>query len=228
MGNWLRVNRDGMSLIEKCLLEGNYPEEVSDYKAEMMLHALGSDNRPYTTYKGQKTFHAYRNYYDAGGHDAEEWNDLVSKGYATKKANGMYHVTVKGIRVLEFLTQCRIWDNYLCVADCWNAVLIEMMKDDVFCGYGCWLPTTSRELSFRLAIPQKLVLKTLRSLEYGGYVMKGHFGGQDEDGYVHCKHGWYLTKHAQEQFAEKYEEIKKDEYKRMAEIDKEVTDERTD
>lgn len=216
----LMINRDGMTTIDKVLMARHYPEKVSDHQADMMLHALGCDNRPYRTYKGMKSYHAYRNYYDAGGNDAELWDDLVIKGYATKRVT--YHVTVKGIRVLEYLTQCRIWDNYLNEADCHFTILVELMKDSVYCGYGCWLPTSSRDLSLRLAIPQKLVLKTLHHLETEGLAMKGNYGGQDDDGYVHCKHGWYLTKYAQEKYAEKYAELKKEEYERMADIEKEV------
>lgn len=213
MANLLKINRDGLSTIEKVLLKKHYPEEISDYQADMMLHALGADYKPYRTRSGSRYFHAFRNHYDAGGRDIEAWEDLKAKGYAEKQS--VYHVTVKGIRVLEYLTQCRIWDDCDCVADCRYPVLIELMKDSVSCGYGCWLPTSSNDLSLRLAIPRKLILETLRELAEDGLVRRDHYGDMDEDGCVHCKHGWTLTLHAQEKYAEKYEELKQDEYKRI-------------
>lgn len=215
----LKVNREGMSTIDKLLLHRSYEEEITDYQAEMMLHALGADNKAYRTYEKSKYYHAYRNYYDAGGEDVSEWNDLVKKGYAEK--HSFYHVTVNGIRVLEFLTQCRIWNNYHCVAECRYSVLVEMMKDSVFCGYECWLPTSSQELSLRLAIPKKLILETLRKLSDEGLVIKGHYGDMDTDGIIYCKHGWFLTEYAQEKYREKYEELKKAEYKKINDMLKE-------
>lgn len=214
MEKYLKVDREGMSLIEKCLLKRYYPEEVSNYQANMMLHALGADNKEYRIYKGNKIYHSYRNYYDAGGDDIEVWNDIVTKRYADHKGH-FYHVTVRGIRVLEYLTRCRIWDDYQNVADCWYAVMVELMKDNVFCGYGCWLPSSSNDLSLRLAIPQKLVLETLHHLEKIGLAMKGYYGDIDDEGFPHCKHGWFLTKKACEVYKEKYEELKKAEEKKI-------------
>lgn len=214
MEKYLKVDREGMSLIEEVLLQQHYPEEVNDYQADMMLHALGADNRPYRAYKGRKYYHSYRNYYDAGGDDMDVWKDLVNKGYADHKGH-FFHVSVRGIRVLEYLTRCRIWDDYQNVADCWYAVMVELMKDAVFCGYGCWLPSSSNDLSIRLAIPQKLVLETLHHLEKIGLAMKGYYGDIDDEGLPHCKHGWFLTKKAQEVYKETYEELKKAEMKKI-------------
>ena len=209
----LKVNRDGLSTVQKVILSRNYPEEISDYQADMMLHALGADHKSYKTYKTRKYYHAYRNHYDAGGKDVAEWEDLVSKGYAEK--HRYYHVSVKGIHLLEYLTQCRIYDDCNCVADCKSPVLIELMKDSVSCGYGCWLPTSSHDLFLRLAIPQKLILETLKELAEEGLVHKGYYGEMDDEGFVHCVHGWYLSGLAKEKYAKKYEALQQAEYKRI-------------
>lgn len=206
---YLKVNRDGLSLYDRTVLL-HYPE-ITDHQAELMLHALGADHKEYRSYKGSKTYHAYRNYYDAGGKDIAIWNDLVEKELAEKHT--FYHVTVKGIRVLEFLTQCRIWDDYDCVADAKTAVHKAMMKLSVFCGYGCWEPITAKEISLDLAIPIPLVRKTLNRLAEEGYVYKGHYGSIDDDGYPHCLHGWYVTKKTEEMPL--YREYEKQEYARI-------------
>lgn len=213
MRKLLKVDRNGMSLAEKVLFARYFPDEINDKQADMMLHALGADYRPYRTYKGNRIYHAYRNFYDAGGSNVAEWDDLVSKGYAEKQWT--YHVTVKGIHALEYLVQSRIWGNYSGVMDCRRAVLIEMMKAAVDCSYGCWFPTSSKTLSLRTAIPRKLILETLGSLAEEGLVMKDHYGEMDEDGGIHCYHGWILTQHAKEKYAEKYEELERAEAERI-------------
>lgn len=211
--NQLKIDREGMPLVDKVRFHKYFPEEISDTQANMMLHALGADYQPYRTHGKSRYYHAYRNNYDAGGRDIELWDDLAAKGYAEKRR--CYRVTVKGIHALEYLTQCRIWDDYRNTADCRYAVLVEMMKADVFCGFGCWLPTSSQELSDRLAIRRKLILETLKELAGDGLVRKGYYGDVDEEGYIDCRHGWYLTKLAREKYAEKYEKLQKAEYKRI-------------
>ena len=75
----LKIDREGMPLVDKILFGRYFPEEITDNQAEMMLHALGADNRSYRTYDKRKYYHAYRNYFDAGGTDVEQWDDLVAK-----------------------------------------------------------------------------------------------------------------------------------------------------
>lgn len=210
--NYLKVNRDKLSLYHEQLLLA-YPE-ITDHQADLMLHAIGADNRKFRKYKGSKFYHSYRNYYDAGGSDVEIWNDLVDKGFADHRGH-FYHVTTKGIKVLEFLTQCRIWDNYENVADCKKDVLEYMIKADVFCGYGCWNPVSSGEISLQLSIPKQLVRKTLNKLSEEGLVFKGHYGGIDDEGYPYCRHGWYLAEKAREKYKERYDALQKAEYARI-------------
>ena len=214
--NYLKVNRDNIPLYYEQILLA-YPD-ITDYQAELMLHALGADHKKFRKYKEEKIYHAYRNYYDAGGRDITLWNDLVSKGLADHKGR-FYHVTVKGIKLLEILTRCRIWGNYQCVADCKKDVLEYMMEADVFCGYGCWNPVSSGAISLNLSIPKPLVRKTLNKLAEESLVEKGYCGGIDDEGFPHCVHGWYLTQTARDKYKERYEELKKAEYAR---INKEV------
>ena len=215
MSKLLKIDRKGMPLADKVLFNKYFPEEISDDQADMMLHALGADYRSFRKYRERRYYHAYRNFYDAGGRDVTAWDDLVANGYARK--HGVYHVTVKGIHALEYLTQCRIWGNYQCPADCRYVVLVELMRDSVSCGYGCWLPTSSNELSMRLAMPRSLILETLKELTADDLVRKDYYGEMDDEGYVHCKHGWTLTKAAKEKYHEKYEELQQAEYQKIEE-----------
>ena len=213
MKRFLEIDRDGMPLVDKILFNRYFPEEVTDNQAAMMLHALGADYKKFKTNNKRRYYHAYRNHYDAGGKDIEQWNDLVAKGYA--ELSGVYRVSPRGIHLLEYLTQCRIWGDYQNTADCRYTVLVALMQDDVFCGYECWLPSSSQDLSLRLAIPRRLVLDTLNELAGEGLCKKGYYGEMDEDGCVHCKHGWYLTEEARQRYSEKYEELKQAEYKKI-------------
>lgn len=169
--------------------------DVTEHQANMMLHAIGADNKGYRSYLGGKYYHAYRNYFDAGGTDAEEWDDLVKKGYAEKRR--MYHVTDLGLDLLETLTgKSTIYGNYHNYADCRGAVLTRFLSADVYCGYGCWYPTSAKTVSEVLHIPLKLVRDACRRLVEEGFLIKGHEGGMDEDGCIHCYHGYFITKKA--------------------------------
>ncbi len=166
--------------------------EVTPKQADMMLHAIGADHKkPRRQNNGRTYYHAYRNYYDAGGRDLELWDDLAKKGYA--RGEQYYHVTPLGLELLERLTQSTIYDDYENYADCRHTVLTEFMKDSVYCGYGCWYPTAATDIARRLHIPLSLAREACRKLVEEGYLVKDHFGWMDDDGYVHCYHGYSVT-----------------------------------
>lgn len=192
MKKFLKINRQGLPLAARHALKNEFPE-ISDVEGEEMLHALGADNRPYRERLGRKSYHAYRNHFDAGGADIEVWNGLVKKELAWRGSH-FYHVTVRGIHLLEVLTLCRIYDARVNVADCKTAVLKQMIEHDVFCGYGCWNPVSARQIACELAIPIDLARKTLRALADDGWVFKDHYGGIDDEGFPYCIHGWSCTK----------------------------------
>lgn len=168
-----------------------YPT-ITDHQAELMLHAIGADHRSERKYLDMKYYHAYRNYYDAGGKDIEIWNDLVDKGLA-EKGGHFYHVTVYGLNMLEKLTGSVIYDDYECVGDCKTIMLEKFMKNDVYCGYGNWFPTSAKSMAVSMKIPVSLARETARYLEKQGYIQKGHYGGIDDEGFPYCVHGYYLT-----------------------------------
>ncbi len=82
----------------------NYDEiKLSVSQIQMMKHALGLDN----PFLSKRKPEAYRNYYATG--DDPEWNDIVEKGLAEKRADPfckgdvIYHLTTEGIDYLSSL-----------------------------------------------------------------------------------------------------------------------------
>lgn len=184
------IEKEKLDLAARAVL--NKMPEVTERQAEMMLHAIGADRKAPRNYMGRQIYHAYRNHYDAGGKDIEAWADLVNKGYAEKHT--FYRVTPPGLDLLELLTgYSTIYDDYANYADCRTAVLTRFLSADVYCGYGCWLPTSAANVGRILHIPVTLVREACRNLVEEGYLVKGHSGGMDDDGQVHCYHGYYIT-----------------------------------
>lgn len=183
-----------LDLVDRMKVKKEF--RVNKKQARMMYHAIGADNKKSKHYLGRKYYHAYRNYYDAGGSDIAEWDDLVGKGYVEKEESGKYQcykVTPDGLALLEILTQSTIYDDYHNYADCREAVLTEYLKADVYCGHGCWLPTAAKSIARILHIPVKLAREASRKLAEEGYIKKGYDGGMDEEGNIGCYHGYYVT-----------------------------------
>ena len=201
----LEINREALTEAEREVLE-DYPK-ITDRQAEMMLHALGADYKEETKRKTGKYYHAYRNYYDAGGTDADGWNDLKEKGYADGHEN-YYRVTVSGIRILEFLTHSRIYNNYRNYADSKRPAIDFIIRQDVTPCWGCWLPVSTKRLALGLAIPEKLARETMHRLEEEGLIHKGHYGEITDEGFPRCYHGYYPTKKLKE--TERYKKIEKE------------------
>lgn len=171
--------------------------EVTEDQAVKMLHAIGADHRRARKYQGRLIFRAYRNYYDAGGADIAAWDDLVTKGYAEK--DGCYSVTPPGLSLLELLTGRNvIYDDYANYADCREIVLTQFLGADVYCGYGCWYPTSAATVAKALHLPLALAREACRNLVEEGYLVKGHEGGMDEDGKLYCIHGYFATEKARQ------------------------------
>lgn len=183
---------------------------ISDVQKSYMLHALGYDQarhgeRIYFR-AGQKYFRPYRNYYDAGGNDVIAWNDLVDKGIAEKSGSGYYHVTNKGLDCLSALIRTYIYsDNSDCVADAKNDVIDILIADACYCGYGCWIPTATKDIARRARLPLQLTKETLKYLSEKGYVARTHYGEIDDEGFPHCWHGFVLTAAGKAKYKERYD-----------------------
>lgn len=181
---YLRIkNRDELDDISLIFLE-RIPE-CSTKQERMMLHAIGADHRPLrrTSY-GQNVYFAYRNYYDAGGTDIEQWDDLVEKGYAANK--GVYKVTTDGLRYLEIVTGGSIiYDDYSNYADCRNVILDEYIINEK---YG-QLPMSAVAVAKKKHIPIGLARQACRNLANEGYLKANRAKGQS----VFGDYGYDLT-----------------------------------
>ena len=178
--------RDELDDISLIFLE-RVPE-CSTKQERMMLHAIGADNRSVrkTSY-GQNVYFAYRNYYDAGGTDIEQWDDLVAKGYAVNK--GVYKVTTDGLRYLEIVTGGSIiYDDYSNYADCRDVILDEYIINDK---YG-QLPISAVAVAKKKHIPIGLARQACRNLANEGYLNANRAKGQS----VFGDYGYFLTEKA--------------------------------
>lgn len=194
MAKYLEIDKEP-HLVRKMTLRKM--GEITETQANQMLHAIGADHKKAREYLGRLTYHAYRNYYDAGGSDIDKWKDLVDKGYANKGGH-FYHVTTDGLRLLELMTNSTIYDNYDCIGDCKTRMLESFMKYDVACCHGSWFPVSAKQIAHNLMIPLQLARDTAKHLEKQGYIVKSHYGGVDEEGYPYCIHGYYLTDKARQ------------------------------
>lgn len=70
--------------------------------------------------------------------------------------------------------------------------LLKIIKKEQEAKKGPEIRTFSSEFS-EIPSPYRMI-KLMKGLEQKGFVEKSYVGGQDEDGYVHCYHGWALTK----------------------------------
>ena len=209
MGDYLKIIESNKKKLipfirDKCF--------VSDTQLSMMLHAIGADSTKARKYRDKYYYHAYRNGYDAGGDDVQEWEKLVKLGIASK--NRVYHVTISGINLLEVLTNSVI---YLCdcVGDAKSKVLTTLIQDACYCGYGCWNPTPIKNIARRIHAPEKVVRECLAILESEELVKKTYNGGCDDEGYPYCYHGWVLAKKAYE--LDEYKQAWKEECRKIEE-----------
>lgn len=82
-------------------------EKVTYKQIDDMKHAIGFDNRKVRGTKHRR-YEPYRNYFNAGGRDVEDWEQLVSLGFATKSRENWYHVSVDGRLFLKRVTGVEI------------------------------------------------------------------------------------------------------------------------
>ena len=78
-------------------------EKVTYKQIDDMKHALGFDNRKVMGTK-HRTYEPYRNRFQAGGKDVEDWKVLVSLGFAVESQENWFSVTADGRLFLEYVT----------------------------------------------------------------------------------------------------------------------------
>lgn len=82
--------------------------ELTPRQIKMMKHAIGFSNQK--NHNG--SYDAYRNYYDVGKSQTQEWERLVSDGLAASSqdnyGNIIYRVSEKGASVLSGILEINI------------------------------------------------------------------------------------------------------------------------
>ena len=78
-------------------------EKVTYKQIDDMKHALGFDKRKVRGTKHRR-YEPYRNYFNTGERDVEDWEQLVAIGFATKSRENWYHVSDDGRIFLERVT----------------------------------------------------------------------------------------------------------------------------
>ena len=183
-------------------------KKVTESQKNKMLHAIGWNERSDRIYTraGTRYFRPYRNYYDAGEPDQKDWQELTEKGLAKQYGSGIFYVTNAGLDLLSAIMRTYIYcDNSDCVADAKGEVVDILIADACYCGYGCWLPTSAKDIARRARLPLALTRKTLRSLCAEGITVKSYYGECDDEGFQRCYHGYYFTTHGKEIYKERYE-----------------------
>ena len=174
---------------------------ISDEQANKMRHALGmsyGNRKPYTR-GGFSYFKPHRNRYKSPGRN-ELWEDLVKKHFAERTEAGSgeqlteYRITKTGLMFLSWREGVYIYSETAETTIQAEADVLQILLEDaVYGGYGCWLPTSAREIEERARLPKAVVLEALHVLQEEGNVRKTYNGDCDDEGLPHCYHGWKLT-----------------------------------
>lgn len=199
---------------------------LSENEVRKMEHCVGFDRKKIYHRGGTAYYKPYRNYYDAGGTDMRVWERLAEKGFADcaepKKDGGKYYwLNRNGLNILSAYEECFIYSENANgnEIDASEDVIDILLEDAVYCGYGCWIPSGARNIAIRARLPYKLTLSTLKYLRNKcGYVAHYYEGGCNDDGEVHCTHGWTLTKKWIDEHQERHKAAQKAEYERIDRI----------
>lgn len=212
-----------MTLEEEKTLQEHAHKELGEKAIKHMEHCIGYDPGRVYWRGGKKYFKPRRNHFYAGGSDIEVWDELKKKGFAengtANKVN--FWLNNAGFSVLSAAERVYIYNDAASgnEVDASPEVIRVLLDHAVFCGYGNWIPLGSEEIAKAARLPVKLTRETLKYLrDEKGYAKHTYCGGQDDDGYAHCTHGWELSEKWKEENAERYKAAQIAEYKRMEQI----------
>lgn len=82
-------------------------DKVTYKQIDDMKHALGFSNQKVHGTKHRK-YEPYRNYFNTGACDVEDWEQLVRIGFAVKSRENWYHVSDDGRLFLQYVTGVEI------------------------------------------------------------------------------------------------------------------------
>ena len=165
--------------------------KLTDAQADMMLHAIGADNKKAARYRYNNIYHAYRNYYDAGGTDIETWNEITDLGLADRQGT-YFTVNSHGLKILEVLTSATIFSDIDCVADCRMPALNYLMLSYVM--DKDHRPVSAMQVSQYLHVSYQIARDTVTDLLRNGFVDKVNYSGYNEDTKTpFCFSGYTIT-----------------------------------
>ena len=82
-------------------------EKVTYKQIDHMKHAIGFERGRVRGTKHRR-YEPYRNYFNTGACDVEDWEQLVSIGFATKSRDNWFHVSDDGREFLSRVTGVKI------------------------------------------------------------------------------------------------------------------------
>lgn len=193
---------------------------LKEHMIQKMDHCIGYDKRKVYHRNGSAYFIPHQNHFYPGGTDVSIWEVLRDKGLAEcgSGEHPYFWLNKSGLNYLSAYHEVFIYSDNASgnEIDASEDVLEILLDDAVYCGYGCWLPSGSKDIARRARLPHKLALSTLRYLkDKCGYVSHVYEGGCDDEGFPHCTHGWVLTHKWIEENRERYNIAQIAEYKRI-------------
>lgn len=198
---------------------------LSDKEVSYMNHCIGYDAEKVYKRGSGRYFKPYRNYFLSAGPSRDIWEKLKEKGYAESGREGTYGnvyfwLNNAGLNILSAYHEVFIYSENASgnEADASRDVIQVLLADAVFCGYGCWLPSSTKSIAVRARLPYRLTVDTLHYLKDKAYVSHIYEGGCNDEGLPHCTHGWALTKKWKDEHKEEYDKAQKEEYRRIDEM----------
>lgn len=166
---------------------------MEEKQLNKLLHMVGLDKKkPYKRY-GKLYYVPYRNYYDAGEEDIKLLLPLVSQGILCRNEN-LFSLTLYGLKILSEEIEIHIYSYFSdSLYDTKKEILKYLCSHDVYCGYGCWIPISRRELQETLRLPEGILKKSINSLKREELIKDSYYGGCSEDGIPYCYRGLACT-----------------------------------
>ena len=212
-----------MTLEEEKILQDCAREILGEKAIKLMEHCIGYDPERVYCRHGKKYYKPWRNHFCAGGSDLEVWDGLKKQGFAesgtVKKVN--FWLNNAGLSTLSAVERVYIYNDAASgnEVDASSEVIRVLLDHAVFCGYGNWIPPSAEGIAKAARLPLKLTRETLKYLrDERGYVKHVYDGGADDEGFVHCTHGWILSEKWKEEHQERYKAAQRAEYERMEQV----------
>lgn len=209
---WIDALKD---IAEKTMSGNKAKGKLPDILFADMEHCIGLDDKKPYKRAGRSFYKPYRNYYDTGDIDSPMWGAMAETNLARK--DDMYHLTATGVCLLGWQKDIYIYNPELGhVQNLLRDGKDLFINHGVYCGYGCWIPTTKKEIKHYLLLTGKDTDALVSMLEDEGWIVRETYGGCTEDGRPFCHKGWVASQKLRE--TPEWSESQKAEYERLEAI----------